>query len=68
MWKFFEEDDTEVLQWCQGVVVAVKSKNKVHIEWNDNCLRKGDPKITEETFMVSKWNKHVEEAWRLDVA
>ena len=57
-----------MLQWCQGLVVAVKNGNKLHVEWDDSCLRDGDPNITEEKFMVSKWNKHTEGAWRLDLA
>ena len=26
--------------------------------------KNGDPKVTEEVLLVSKWNKHVATAWR----
>ena len=54
-----------VLQWCQGDVVGVKKNNKVHIQWTSHVLRGGDPEVTEEQLMVSKWNKHVEGSWRM---
>ena len=66
LWIHTEEDGTEVHQWCQGKVVAVKNGNKVHIEWHKKHLREGDPSITEEKLMKSKWNKHVEESWRMN--
>ena len=40
----------------------MKKQDKVHIECDDACLREGDPKITEERFLKSKWNKQVEGA------
>ena len=67
LWEFKEEDGTVVPQWCQGEVVAVKNNNKVHIQWDESCLRKGDPKVTQERFLKSKWNKHVNEAWRMNL-
>ena len=66
-WEYEEEDGSLVPQWCQGKIVAVKKKNKVHIEWNEVCLRPGHPRITEERLLKSKWNKHVVEGWRMDL-
>ena len=38
----------------------MKYNNRVCIEWEDLYLREGDPKVTEEKFLKTKWNKHVE--------
>ena len=65
LWIYEEEDGEKVPQWCQGVVVAIKNRSKVHIQWNKNCLRNGDLPITEEALMRSKFNKHVEGGWRM---
>jgi hypothetical protein len=67
LWMFVEEDGTTVAQWCQGIVVGVKTRNKVHIKWNENCLREGDAPVTEEALMKSKYNKHVEGGWRISL-
>jgi hypothetical protein len=67
LWDFTEKGGTVVQQWCQGVVVAVKKNSKVHIEWDKSCVRDGDPKITQERLLKTKWNKHVEEAWRMNL-
>ena len=64
LWNYTEEDGTVVPQWCQGVVVAVKKQDKVHIEWDDACIHNGDQKITEERLLKTKWNKQVKGAWR----
>ena len=62
LWEFTEEVGTKVLQWCQGEFVAVLSNCRVQIEWEERCPREGDPKVTQEKLMISKWNTHVEEA------
>jgi hypothetical protein len=67
LWTFVEEDETEVLQWCQGTVVATKTRDRVHIKWREDCLRDGDMPITEEVLKKSKYNKHVEGGWRMSV-
>ena len=67
LWSFTEEDGKVVDQWCQGEVVGVMKNNKVLIEWSNDCLREGDPKVTKEKLLVSLWNKHKEGAWRLDI-
>ena len=64
LWNFTEKDGTVVPTWCRGKVVAVKKANKVHIKWDEQCLSEGDLPVTEERFLKTKWNKHVEEAWR----
>ena len=51
LWIFEEEDGSKVSQWCQGLVVAVKTRGKVHIQWNEDCLREGDIPIAEEVLM-----------------
>ena len=67
LWEFKETDGTMVKQWCQGEVVAVKKNSRVHIKWEKECLRKGDPAITQEKLLKSKWNKHVIQAWRMNL-
>ena len=66
LWTFTEQDGTMVQRWCQEVVIAIKTNNRVHVEWNNNCVRKGEPEVTEEKFLKSKWNKHVERSWRMN--
>ena len=51
-----------------GVVVGVKGNSRVHIKWDDAYVKKGDPKVTEERFLLSKWNKHVDEIWRFVIS
>ena len=41
--------------WCQGVVIAVKSSNKVEIKCYQKCLQQGNSKITD------KWNEAIVE-------
>lgn len=67
LWTMIEEDGNKFLQWCQGLVVAVKTNNRVHIQWNESCLRVGDLAITEEKLLKSKYNKHVEQGWRMSI-
>lgn len=45
-------------------MVVVKTNNRVHMKWDKDCLREGDPEITQETFGKRKWNIHVQEGWR----
>ena len=70
LWIFREKQNdvvTETPQWCQGTVVAVMKRNNVHIEWDDNCLRSGDEKITKQTLLKTRYNKHIESAWRMNL-
>ena len=58
LYSYEEPDGSTIKIWCQGEVVAVRTKNRVHIEWDASTLREGEP-ITEETLLKSKYNKHV---------
>ena len=64
LYSYKEPDGSAVDQWCQGIVVAIKTRNRVHIQWRESTLREGDLSITEEVLMKSKWNKHVLGGWR----
>ena len=66
IWEFVEVDGTSKLIWCKGTVIAVKNNNKkVRIQWDAEYHRPGDPVISEETLLISKWNKQKKKAWRL---
>jgi hypothetical protein len=64
LYSYDEPDGSTKNMWCQGVVVAVRTRNRIHIEWDTSTLRDGDEPITEETLMKSKYNKHVIGGWR----
>ena len=74
--KLFEYKvgDQLTLQWCQGKVKKFLSERKdthiiVQIEWNNKCLRDGDPKISREKLTRTAWNpkKQAAGAWRQDL-
>ena len=67
LWMFKEEDGSKVTPWCQGLVVAIKIRGRMHIQWNEDCLCQGDISISEEVLMMSKFNKHVERGWRMSL-
>ena len=67
MYSYDEPDGSTLNMWCQGEVVAVRTKNRVHIEWDASTLREGDEPITEETLLKSKYNKHVIGGWRYSI-
>ena len=54
LWGYKEYDGSKVNQCFQGKLVAIKSGGKVHIKWDDTCLRPSDPTITEEKLLKSK--------------
>ena len=62
-----EANGSKVPQWCQGLVVTMKTRNRVHIQWNDNCMHESDLQITGDVLMKSKYNKHVEGGWRMSL-
>ena len=62
LWVFTEPDGTEKFILCKGVVVVVKKRSIVHMEWDKDNLCDGDISITQETSLKSKYNKHVEGA------
>jgi hypothetical protein len=37
LWIFEEEDGTTILQWCQGIVIAVKTRDRAHIQWSEDA-------------------------------
>jgi hypothetical protein len=49
LYSYDEPDRSTLNMWCQGEVVAVRTKNRVYIEWDASTLREGDEPITEET-------------------
>ena len=63
LWEYTEEDGSVVKQWCSGVVVGVKTQNRVLIQWDKEHIQDG-LEITQQKLLVSKWNKHVCEGWR----
>jgi hypothetical protein len=67
LWTFVEKDGTKVLQWCHCTVVAIMTRDRVHIKWSEDCLHDGDMSITEEILKKSKYNKHVQGGWRMSV-
>ena len=67
LWEYKEGGGIKFNQWYQGTLVAIKSGGKVHIKWDDTCFRPGDPTITEEKLLKSKWNKHVNGGWRINL-
>jgi hypothetical protein len=54
----YGDEDSEILQWCQGTVARVlKVENKfviLEIKWVKECLREGDRKITRDKLMRLK--------------
>jgi hypothetical protein len=67
LYSYVEPDGSNKNMWCQGVVVAVLTQNKVHIEWEPSTLREGDDSITEEVLLKTKYNKHVIGGWRYSI-
>ena len=53
--------------WCKGEVVGILKNNHVHVEWDKEYLRKGDKQITKQNFLQTYYNKHKEEAWRMNL-
>ena len=47
--------------------MGVKTMNKVHIQWNENCVREWDAPVTDEALIKSKYNKHLEGGWRISL-
>ena len=67
LYSYDEPDGSTTNMWCQGEVVAVRTKNRVHIQWDASTLREGDYPTTEETLLKSKYNKHVIGGWRYSI-
>ena len=54
MWEFNELDENKVNQWCKGTVLAIKKGNNMHIQWEQDTLHEGHPKISQETLATSE--------------
>jgi hypothetical protein len=67
LYSYVEPDGSTKNMWCQGKVVAVRTCNRIHIEWDASTLREGDEPITEEVLLKSKYNKHVIGGWRYSI-
>ncbi len=67
LYCYDEPDGSTTKMWCQGEVVAVRTRNRVHIQWDTSTLRDGDESITEETLLKTKYNKHVIGGWRYSI-
>ena len=67
LFKLTKSNFTMVMQWCQGMFVQIKKRDKVHIEWNEECLCVSDPMVTKEKLLRLKWNKHVQKAWEMEL-
>jgi hypothetical protein len=67
LYSYDELDGSTTKMWCQGEVVAVRTRNRVHIQWDTSTLRDGDESITEETLLKTKYNKHVIGGWRYSI-
>jgi hypothetical protein len=51
LYSYDELDGSTTKMWCQGEVVVVQTRNRVHIQWDTSTLRDGDEAITEETLL-----------------
>ena len=67
LYSYDKLDGSTTKMWCQGEVVAVRTRNRVHIQWDTSTLRDGDESITEETLLKTKYNKHVIGGWRYSI-
>ena len=50
--EFVKPDGSTKKMWCQCVVVAVQTCNRIHIEWDVSTFCDGDEPITEETLLI----------------
>ena len=66
-WPYTEQNGTIVKVWCKGLVVAVLKGDKVHVQWDADYLRPGESKISKEKLLLTKWNKHTEKGWKMDL-
>jgi len=66
----YGDDDSDVVQWCQGTVVKLLKEEKIYvtveIKWDRECLREGNSEKSWDTLMRSKWNssEHEQVTWR----
>ena len=67
LYSYVEPDGSMKNIWCQGVIIVVQTRNRIHIEWDACTLCEGDKSITEEVLLKSKYNKHVIGGWRFSI-
>ena len=58
LFQYEERDVTSYVNRCSGVVESVcNSKNNcVCVRWDKECLNPGEPSVTKEKILSSKWN------------
>ena len=54
-----ESDGAAQPQFCKGLVVGLKSNNKVHISWGEKHLCDRNPVLMQQKLIESKWKKHL---------
>ena len=68
LFQYDNEDGTTYVNWCNGVIISILNEKSyyVKVRWNQECLGQGEPKITKEKLLASKWNpnKAAKGAWR----
>ena len=70
LWNFTETDGSTKNIWCKGTVVGVSNNKKypkIRIKWDTVYLRPGEPEVSEEVLLKTKWNKQTEKSWRLNL-
>lgn len=66
----YNDDNNEILQWCQGTIIKIIKEKEtfviVAVKWEEECLKPGDMKVTTERLKKSKWNPttHEHGSWR----
>jgi len=67
----FDDDDYQ-LRWCQGKVIEVHPtmKDTVKVLWDGipDCADWENPTEGLQPLLLSKWNKDIVGAWRMDLA
>ena len=68
LFQYDNEDGTTYVNWCNGVIISILNEKSyyVKVRWNQECLGQGEPNITKEKLLASKWNpnKATKGAWR----
>ena len=68
LFQYDSEDGTTYDNWCNGDIISIlnEKSNYVKVRWNQECLGQGEPDITKEKLLASKWkpNKAAKGAWR----
>lgn len=66
----YNDDNNEILQWCQGTIIKIIKEKEtfviVAVKWEEECLKPGDMKVTTERLKKSKWNPTTHEPMSID--